>query len=800
MKKSLLLFTAVCLSVSAMAVPAHPGKRLVQQPDGSTIEMYVHGDEIYHYYTDAENNLLQKDANGFWQRTSETVSDDVIRARRAASRVQHRAAIRRVGGANLISKGLVILTQFKDTKFKSENTKAAFEEMLNGDSYTYNGATGSVKKYFQDQSSNTFTPTFVVYGPVTLTGNQATYGGNDSYGYDIGVGKMVKEAVQLAYQQYGIDFSEFDADGDGEVDFVDILYAGYGEADSEDENAVWPCEWSLSSSDVGTYLTLGGKKIDTFSCHQELDGYGSMKGKRSGIATACHEFGHVFGLPDFYDTEYKNPTLGDWDIMDGGSYNNNGRTPPAYSGYERMFTGWAKARVLNSPENVTLQELQSSQEVLVISETGVHNLSGSNPNPKTFFILENRQQTGWDKYLPGHGMLIWKIQYNASWWSGNTVNNRAVASQGVALVPADGKVDYTSAQGQVQATGDAGDPYPGTSHVTEYSPYENYPITDIREQDGVITFKFMKTMRLSYSLQGVQQTGGSAEGGIEEGQALSATFTARQGYFALTESNTTVRATVGGTTVTPAVSFSNGTLTVSLTAAQVTGSVEIAIAATRDPSQMACDDYSYTYTAAPEFGRGISLGGIAWDITMEGSTTVNYNSTNGAQFGDRKNPATGLTLLTSDFIGCPIGSVVVNAKGAAAGDAKMSVYVGTTQLGTEQALGTKLQDYTFPNTTGAEGELKIVITNTQGAFFVKTIQVKTGGTAVAYIDSEEVEIRQGEGMIMLQGISHPTEVAVYSATGQCLSQETLQADAVLRLPRGLYLIRINHKTYKTTVY
>lgn len=493
MKQSFAILIILCCSMAVMAVPARKGVRILRQPDGGTIEAYKQGDEVCHFYTDREGYELRRDADGRWQRM-ELLTDERVRLRRAASPRTHRPTASRSPQASFATKGLVILTQFKDVKFGLHNTKQAFDSLLNGSSYVYNSATGSVKQYYEAQSAGMFSPTFVLYGPVTLKDSMRVYGGNDANGYDVGVGLMVKEACELVHATYGIDLSEFDADGDGYVDFVDVLYAGYGEADSDEENAVWPCEWELAASEVGSVLVLGEgssqRTINHFSCHQELDGFGKQKGKRAGIGTACHEFGHVFGLPDFYDTNYKNATLGDWDVMDSGAYNNDGRTPPGFSGYERFFAGWLTPRVLTSEESVTLHELQTSREVLLVSETGVHNLNGTNPLPKTFYLLENRQKTGWDAYLPGHGLLLWKIQYNSSWWQQNTVNNRVVANQGVALMAADGAVYSVKRKGQIITYGDDGDTYPGAKLVTTCNMFDKYKATDIEETEGNISFLF----------------------------------------------------------------------------------------------------------------------------------------------------------------------------------------------------------------------------------------------------------------------------------------------------------------------
>ncbi|MBR1808424.1 MAG: M6 family metalloprotease domain-containing protein [Paludibacteraceae bacterium] len=486
MRKTIIIFYLICFCFTAFAIPAYHGKRTATQPDGSEVEYFVHGDEVYHYMTDSDGCLLERNIDGFLTKAGVAPTEKQIMTRRATSVLKHTQP-RKIGGSNLISKGLVILVNFSDTKFQTANTRDAFDEMLNGDFYRYNGATGSVRKYYSDQSGGDFAPSFDVYGPVTIS-RQAEWYGNSSYQSRIGT--MVKEAVIAAKDTFDIDFSNYDADDDGYVDFVDILYAGYGAADSNYSNTVWPCEWSLKGSG-NTTIKYDGKTIDTFSCHQELCGYGGSKGKRAGIGTCCHEFAHVFGLPDFYDTTYKNATMGEWDLMDQGAYNNDGRTPPGFSGYERMFAGWADARLLSKPENVTLQELQSTQQALVVTATGKHNMDVHNPSPRTFYILENRQQKGWDRYLPGHGMLIWKIQYNSYSWQSNTVNNAAVSKQGVALIAADGEVYHEIDNGTVYSYGDAGDSYPGTGVVTSYEGINGFMISDIQENNGNIYFRFM---------------------------------------------------------------------------------------------------------------------------------------------------------------------------------------------------------------------------------------------------------------------------------------------------------------------
>ena len=227
-------------------------------------------------------------------------------------------------------------------------------------------------------------------------------------------------------------------------------------------------------------ITFDGKTVADYACFSELKGYTGTD--MCGIGTFCHEFGHILGLPDLYATNYStHNTLGSWDLMDYGPYNNDGRTPPTMSAYERFYLGWLTPTILHEAGNYELVEIQSSNQAYIITSTGEHNLDGANPDPTSFYLLENRQQTSWDTYLPGHGMLVTKVNYSATKWENNTVNNTS-RSMGVEIVQADGRSS---------TDGDSGDTYPNGSLYTSFTPYTNYPVYNITENNGLISFAFM---------------------------------------------------------------------------------------------------------------------------------------------------------------------------------------------------------------------------------------------------------------------------------------------------------------------
>lgn len=487
MKKTGLI-AVLCVIINTLwAVPARKGGFVVSQPDGSELTVYQHGDEYFHWLTNKQGEWLSMDAEGYY-RVTEALSAEQITAKRQAAprRAEYKAT-----PLNIATRGLIILVNFKDAAFTT--SKAEMDSMLTGKNYTrnytykYSGRTytveseGSAWKYFYDASNGQYDPQFDVVGPVTVSQNMAYYGGNNSYG-DKNPEAMIIEACKLVDDS--VDFSLYDNDNDGIADFVYVIYAGYGEADGGAANTIWPHQYYIYQ-----YLNLDDTKIYRYACSNEMDNYTKH---HTGIGTFCHEFSHVLGLPDLYETDMNNlhdqKTLGQWSILDYGPYNNDGNTPPSYSAYERFFMGWLTPRLITEPENVVLEDLKNNNEALLISSTDEHNLIGNDPNPTTFYLLENRQQTGWDEYLPGHGLMLTKIQYNYNKWYNNTVNNTAT-KMGVDLIEADGKApqydDYRPSNGYM---GKAKDLFP--AGATAYTQITDHAIEEITEENGVIAFKY----------------------------------------------------------------------------------------------------------------------------------------------------------------------------------------------------------------------------------------------------------------------------------------------------------------------
>jgi len=484
MKRLIYLIVLCSLSHAAWAVPARKGAILQTQPDGTPLITYQHGDEHFHWMTNEQGDWIKQDENGVYQITTALSAQEIANKRMVAPR----RVTQRETPLNIAKRGLIILVNFKDVAYTT--SKAEMDSMLTGKNYTrdysykYFSQTytvqseGSAWRYFYDSSYGQYDPQFDVVGPVTLSNNMSYYGGNNSMGSDKNPEQMVYDACKMVDDS--VDFSLYDNDNDGVMDFVYIIYAGYGEADGGSANTIWPHQYYLS---YYRYLKLDGTEIDRYACSNELDFRTKV---HAGIGTFCHEFSHVLGLPDLYETTNEKPhkTLGEWSILDYGPYSNEGNTPPAYSAYERFFMGWLTPTLIVDSANITLKELQSTNTALLISENDEHNLIGNDPDTTCFYILENRQQEGWDEYLPGHGLMLTKIRYSYKKWTDNTVNN-APKNMGVDLIEADSIAPEYPKNGYL---GKPGDLFP--MGATEYLGIAEHPIEGIEEQNGVITFKY----------------------------------------------------------------------------------------------------------------------------------------------------------------------------------------------------------------------------------------------------------------------------------------------------------------------
>ena len=293
----------------------------------------------------------------------------------------------------------VIPVAFADVPFSYENIGSMLDAMLNEEGYSFEGANGSVRDYFVENSQGRFTPVFDVLPAVTLEKNLSFYGGNNGLKGDRAPELALHDACLVLDDD--IDFSRYDADGDGFLDLVIFYYAGYNEADHGPSDAIWSKLANSQDSSNRTVLNalFDGKKLGFFLCAPELSGNsGSVF---ATIGTTCHEFGHALGLPDFYDTDgAQNGVAGgmyDFALMGTGLYNDGGKTPPYLNALERRLLGWREEIPALPEGDIVFRPVQSDEAYMIPSS-----------KEGEYFILEARYGTGWDKPLP-KGLLVYHI-------------------------------------------------------------------------------------------------------------------------------------------------------------------------------------------------------------------------------------------------------------------------------------------------------------------------------------------------------------------------------------------------------
>ena len=360
MKKfTLSILMILLLPLSLMAVKAYPGLLTISQPDGTELEIQLHGDEIFSYATTIDGYLISENSLGIYEyaimntmgevsltgmkshalASRSSIEIDFVKNLSPAQAMVHNVELKsneirlKAASSNSIIRSyplsgnpvsLVILVSFSDNDFTVSNPQQAFTNLLNKEGYNEGGATGSAVDYFKASSNGVFAPNFIVVGPYKLPGTMASYGAPSGSSNDVNPSQMIKDACAAAYDD-GVDFNQFDTDNDGIIDNVFVYYAGRNQAEGGGVNTIWPHRSRLYS------YSIGNKTVADYACTSELKG--SAGALMCGIGTFCHEFGHVLGLPDWYDTNYsgKCTTPQSWSIMDQGSYTNNGNTPPSYS-------------------------------------------------------------------------------------------------------------------------------------------------------------------------------------------------------------------------------------------------------------------------------------------------------------------------------------------------------------------------------------------------------------------------------------------------------------------------------------
>ena len=561
MKKILFIFTFILFTTASWAAKAYPLPITITQADGTPLTIILRGDEHYHWYMTEDGALLCRQGNAYYVAAVEAdgsltatkqlahnkdLRSDVERELISkqdriafSTRVKAKSARRRASiEDDLLSeqtlfphsgtpKAVVILAEFQDTPFTITNPRRSFEQYLNGKGRSVNYDNGeasnlsSVAQYFSDMSFKKFIPQFDIYGPVKLPDSLKYYGGNsynkngDLIQTDVHFGNLIKDACTLMNDS--LDFSAYDANNDGYVDLVYIVYAGFSESLSgNSSDCIWP------KSGFQNFGKFDGKTVARYGVNNELNGFpGTYSNpplyRINGIGLFCHEFSHTLGLPDLYQSNNQacdnNHEMEFWDLMDGGEYTKNGNVPTPYTAWEREAMGWMNIETLSEQGQLQLTPIQEGGKAYRIVNDNATN---------EYYIIENIQERGWydaksnGNSIKGHGMLVYHVDYNKSYFTLGQKPNETKNHPRMTVVAADGLLlSSTNCNDSIRLYYQEmnGDPFPGTSGVTSltddmtrqdgksmlftYKGKLNKPLYNIKEEDGIITFDFLKDFSAS---------------------------------------------------------------------------------------------------------------------------------------------------------------------------------------------------------------------------------------------------------------------------------------------------------------
>ena len=306
---------------------------------------------------------------------------------------------------------LTVLVSFADKQFQESNPLEFWNRVFNEPGFHESPFCGSVYDYFLEQSRGQLSLTFDLYHialPEASTKYRSTATEDENSKY------LVSDLIDVL-QGMDIDWSQYDWNGDGFVNQLLIIYAGKGQNDGGGSNTIWPHQMWLSQhiDCQPRQVSCGDRQylVDSYCCVNEI----TRSSTYGTFGTICHEYSHCFGFPDFYDASGSTKYAGEWDLMSNGNYNNGGFCPPNYSAHERWLMGWQTPVELTAAESVSDM---TSDDAYLIRNDGYD---------QEYYIIENRQQRGWDQSLPGSGILVFHVDYDPAVWlsmevSANTAN------------------------------------------------------------------------------------------------------------------------------------------------------------------------------------------------------------------------------------------------------------------------------------------------------------------------------------------------------------------------------------------
>ena len=511
----------------ASAVEAYPYKIKYPQPDGKTIvTLTMKGDEKVNWAETEDGYTLVYNPQGYFVYATLDSTGDMVPSRYVATEILARSAEvsdflartpKRLRYSRSQINYMLSLWEIRDAKAKSMEknsrttgtvrilvimmqypnwsfvkTRQQVENMFNQVNYSAENARGSVHDYYNEASYGKLNLVADVVGPYTCNHNSRYYG-KHSEGPNSGNGSIwATEAMRKAIAD-SVDFSRYDSDNDGAVDCVHIIFAGYGREAGGGDSVIWSHKWQASERVVNN-----GKYARTYSCSPELAGNSGTKLSR--IGAPCHEIGHVLGAPDFYDTDYEDngqyTAMGNWDIMASGCWNGThgegGNMPAHHNAYTKAYIyHWINVTTLSGYDTLTLQPFSADSNQVYRINTATND---------EFYLLDNRQKTGFDSMLPGHGLMFYHVASglnpNSSYINyTHPMKLYPVCATATAPIPVD-----SASYGNINS-GEC--PFPGTGNRTAFTDFttpraiswagqnSSMPIKQITENNNNHTVTFI---------------------------------------------------------------------------------------------------------------------------------------------------------------------------------------------------------------------------------------------------------------------------------------------------------------------
>lgn len=496
MKRIIFILTALLTSLTMTAAPALRKALTVTQPDGTSLVIEQHGDEYHHWTATSDGTMVVNTGHGYYlarineegmlEATDMLAHETALRNSQERTMVAkqmerhslfherggQRAAKRRTMSIDDIGylphagnvRVLTILAAFQDLDFTVNDPVKAFDQYLNGDIQEALGNkneknVASVRKYFSTSSHDKFNPQFDVVGPVILPETIGFYGGASSTGGDDQFYAFCYDAVEKVRESRLVeDWSVYDNDGDGTIELVCVIFAGYGQNQGGDNNTLWAKASKLR-------MESGEHTINFFNCScEKFHPMEAYKNDINGTGVFVHEMSHCMGLPDLFQTSstvVDNQDMETWDVMDYGCYNNNGYAPALYTAWEQEVMGWTAIEPVTDASQIT--------KLLPLEEDGKAYKIVNSENELDYIVMENIQQRGLSIGAYGHGLLVYHINYPHTAVNMNDFPNAVPNMPAVAVVPAGGSLIANQREGvdrNVWRESMAAATFPGTKGVT----------------------------------------------------------------------------------------------------------------------------------------------------------------------------------------------------------------------------------------------------------------------------------------------------------------------------------------------